>query len=94
VQDEDFCEDTGAAIGTYFTGEFYRLVDGAPIGEVSLSFEPNARLIAAAPEMLAALQAVMENVAAIPSRTYEQNVADGKRVAALVNAVIAKAEGR
>lgn len=56
----DYCEDTGAPLGTFFTGNFFR--SGAAGGTEIVPFEKpeNARLIAAAPEMADALQPVID----------------------------------
>jgi hypothetical protein len=90
-------EDGPAAEGdVYYTGEFFRVldVDDDPVEYISLSRASNARLIAAAPEMLEALKTILADWEAIPEDEQVPDEINVNEHWDAVRAAIAKAEGK
>lgn len=79
-------EDAGFIVGTFSDGEAHDICDPrcAPV-ELSDEMDANARLIVAAPDMLAALRLALESLDAIP-------VPQEWDTRSVIRAAIAKAE--
>jgi hypothetical protein len=93
VEEPDGDEDVGYYKdgSTYFTGEFFRLVDRDADSDaerfeyVNTANPDNARLIASAPEMLEALKF---------ARSGPYSIMNTRHMNEVLDAAIAKAEGR
>jgi hypothetical protein len=73
-------EDGPAAPGDiYYTGEFFRVLDveDDPVEYISLSRPANARLVAAAPDMLEALKFVLSGPYSIMNTRHLNEVVGG-----------------